>query len=202
MMERPRRTRRRVLREFVSESDILAYSISRGWVGGQSAPRDVTAAIDHEVQWPVANELVFAYLESYLTNDGCIVAMGPDAVRAEGLMQGVEADLEAQIFGERELLDRIETDDLASMGRALIQAGLGAPLVYDQSFFDSISVKATSHTEFRIREIAICSTVYMEWPEFVPLLRSIMNNDEEERVRVRAQIVLNAYIAAGLGGES
>ena len=193
------RTRRRVLRASIDEGDIEVYATSRRWTEGESAPRDVDSAVDHEVQWRVADELVFAYLESYLTNDGCILAIGSDAIQAERLMQEVESDLAAQIFGEGELLDRIETDDLPSMGRALVQAGLGAPLGYDQAFFDSISVKATSHSEFRIREIAVFSMSYTEWPEFVPLLRNIMNNDQEKRVRFRAQIVFNGYIAAGLG---
>jgi hypothetical protein len=153
------------------------------------------------VQWHVADDLVFDYLESYLTTDGCILAIGPDAVQAERLMQEVESDLAAQIFGEAELISRIDTDDLPSIGRALVQAGLGAPLRYDQAFFDSISAKATSYPEFRIRETAVFSMAYTEWPEFVPLLRNILNNDQEERVRLRAQIVFDGYIGAGLGGE-
>lgn len=195
------RTRRRVLRESVTENDIETYAEASNWPRGKSTSRDIDSAIDHEVQWHVPDGILFDYLESYLTNDGCILAIGSDAVRAERIMLRVESDLEMLIFEEGELLDRIDmADDLPDMGRALIRAGLGAPLSYNSEFFEVISANATSHSEFRIREIAVCSMIYTEWPEFIPVLRNIMNDDQEERVRVRAQIVLNAYRAAGMGG--
>jgi hypothetical protein len=169
-------------------------------------PRDIDSATDHRVQWRVDDELTFDYLENYLTSDGCYSGMGNDEIKAERLMGDADSVFELVIYSEGDLIDNIEaasdSADLAGLGKALIRAGLGAPLRYDREFFDLITVNATSYSDYRIRQFAINSMIYTEWLEFMPVLRNIITSDPEEIVRDRAQIVLNAYIAAGLGGES
>jgi hypothetical protein len=198
-----RRTRRRVLRECPLEQDFEIYTQSRNWPKERSVPRDVSSAVDHEVLWRASEGVLFDYLEAYLTGDCCILGLSTDLAQAEKLMEGVESDFEGLIFEIGELLDRVEmSDNPQELARALIRAGLGAPTDYDQEFFELMVNYATSHSEFRIREFAICSMVYMEWPEFVPILRKIAVTDPEPRVRDRAQILLSAYRAAGIGGDS
>jgi hypothetical protein len=152
----------------------------------------------------VDDGLTFDYLESYLSNDGCISGVGNDEIKAERLMEEAESVLELLLYSESDLLDNIDvasdSGDMPGLGRALIRAGLGAPLRYDREFFDLIVANATSHPNFHIRIIAICSMLYAEWPEFAPILRDIIRGDSEERVQDRAQIVLNVYIAAGIDG--
>jgi hypothetical protein len=82
------------------------------WPRGKSARRDIDSAIDHEVQWHVPDGLLFDYLESYLANDSCILAIGSDAVRAERLMRRVESDLEmsVQYRSARMILHRESTE--------------------------------------------------------------------------------------------
>jgi hypothetical protein len=202
-MPRMRRTRRRVLRGSPMEQDFAIYVESRGWPEERSVPRDVSAAVDHEVLWRATEGVLFDYLEAYLTGDACVLGLSLDLQRAEKIMESVESDFEGIIFEQDELLDRIEMSaSPQELARALIRAGLGAPLRYDKEFFDLIVGHATSHSESRIREIAICSMVYTEWPEFLPVLRRIVTSDPETRVRDRAQILLTAYRSAGIGGDS
>jgi len=202
-MSRIYRTRRRVFRESPMEQDVRIYAESRNWPLEGSVPRDVSAAVDHEVQWRVTESVVFDSLEAYLTGDSCILALSMDMPQAEALMEIVDSGFEGIIYEEDELLDKIEISaDPQRLARALVCAGLGAPLSFDQEFFDLIVHHATSSAEFRIREIAIYSMVYMEWPEFLPVLREIRANDPEMRVRDRAQVLLDAYQAAGIGGDS
>lgn len=204
-MERPMRTRRRVLREGITEDYVEEYADSNQWERLASVPRDIDSAKDHEVQWRVNDDLTFDYLESYLTNDGCFLGIGNDERNAERLMREADSVFELVIYSEDDLLSNIEaasdTADLGGLGKSLIRAGLGAPLQHDREFFDLIVANATSYPDHRIRQFAICSMIYAEWPEFVPILRNIILDDREEAVRDRAQIVLNAYIAAGVGEE-
>lgn len=205
-MARLMRTRRRVLREGITGDYVEEFADSRGWERAASVPRDIVSATDHHIQWRIDDELTFDYLESYLTNDGCFLALGHDETKTERFMREAESVFELVIYSEGDLLDNIEAAsdaiDLAGLGKALIRAGLGAPLRYGREFFGLIVGNATSYPDHRIRQFAICSMVYAEWPEFVPILRNIITSDREESVRDRAQIVLNAYIAAGVGEES
>jgi hypothetical protein len=202
-MARRYRTRRRVLRDSPMERDFSIYVGSRNWAHERSVPRDVSAAVDHEVLWRATESVLFDYLEAYLSGDACILGLSADLTQAESLMKIVESDFEGMIYELDELLDRIEISaDPQELARALIRAGLGAPLTFNQEFFDLMVHHATSNTEFRIREIAIYSMVYMEWPEFLPVLRRISADDPEMRVRDRAQILLDAYREAGIGGDS
>ena len=201
-MERPKRSRRRVLREGTTEEYIEEYSESCRWEKWASVARDIDSARDHEVQWRVGDGLMFDYLESYLSNDGCILGIANDEIEAERLMRDADSVFELLIYDESDLLGNIDvgndSSDLRGLGKALIRAGLGAPLRYDREFFDLIAGHATSHPNLQMRTIAICSMIYTEWPEFAQILRNIIRSDSEERVRNRAQIVLNAYIAAGI----
>jgi len=185
------------------ERDFEIYAESRSWPQERSVPRDASAAVDHEVLWRATEGGLFDYLEAYLTGDACILGLSEDLAQAESLIETVESDFDGMIYEEGELLDRIEMSaDPQELARTLIRAGLGAPLTFDQEFFDLIVDHATSNPEFRIREIAIYSMVYMEWPEFMPVLRRISVDDPEMRVRDRAQILLDAYRNAGIGGDS
>jgi hypothetical protein len=185
------------------EDRVAAFAESLHWTMTYDVPRNLETATDHEVTWEVEDGLALDYLESYLTGDCCVLALGENLDDAERLMESIESDFEESIFELGELLDGVDhARSGPDLARSLIRAGLGAPLGYDEEFFATFVREASADSEPRIREFALCSMVYTEWPQFVPVLKEIKSNDLEERVRDRAAIVLKAYDAAGLGGVS
>lgn len=198
----PQRTRRRVLADSEMEVVFAMYCDTRNWSVERRVPRDISAAIDHEVVWRASDKVLIDYVSAYLTNDSCICGLSSDLEAAEELMKSVESDLGEMILDDDELLSGPELAETPQeVMHALVRLGLGAPLSYDRDFFDVIVNHAASHANRFLRETAIYATVYMAWPEFVPILREIKASDPEEKVRTRAEVVLHAYLASGLGGE-
>ena len=176
----------------------MAIAESEGWPQIAKYSRDVDSARDYEVVWQVESATVH-YLESYLTGDCAAVGIGADIDSAEIPLRMLDRILPGAAYEQDELLDRVEmeTEDRELAG-SLIRAGLGAPLSSDDDYFEVMTRFSTEHPNPRIRQFALCGIVYIEWPEFVPLLRRISTDDPAESVRTRAAVVLDAYRAAGM----
>lgn len=193
------RTRRRVLRHSPMADEINELAQSYGWPIVYEADRNFDRGKGREMNWGVTREVVLGYLESHISNDCCIVAVGKDSELAERVIRQMDDDLEDEIESFAELLAALQDDeDPRHLAQSLVRAGFGAPREFDQEFFATFAKAAREHDEYRVRDIAISSVVYIEWPEFRPLLEEIQAHDSEEQVRARAAIVLRAYKAVGM----
>ncbi|MFI7134149.1 hypothetical protein ACIBQ1_51375 [Nonomuraea sp. NPDC050153] len=179
--------------------EINELAQSYGWPVVYEADRNFDRGKGREVNWGVTREAVLGYLESHISNDCCIVAVGKDSELAERVIRQMDDDLGDEIESFAELLAAIQDDeDPRHLAQSLVRAGFGAPREFDQEFFATFAKAAREHDEYRVRDIAISSIVYIEWPEFRLLLEEIQAHDSEERVRARAAIVLHAYKAVGM----
>ncbi|MER7506186.1 hypothetical protein AB0L05_35530 [Nonomuraea pusilla] len=179
--------------------EINELAQSYGWPVVYEADRNFDRGKGREVNWGVTRDVVLGYLESHISNDCCIVAVGKDSELAERVIRHMDDDLEDEIESVAELLAAIQdAEDPRDLAQSLVRAAFGAPREFDQEFFAAFAKAAREHGEYRVRDIAVSSVVYIEWPEFKPLLERIQARDSEEQVRARAAIVLHAYTAAGM----
>lgn len=193
------RTRRRVLRHSPMADEINELAQSYGWPVVYEADRDFDRGTGREVNWGVTEQVVLGYLESHISNDCCLVGVGKDPELAERVVRQMDVDLEDEIESLVELLAAIQEDeDPRRLAQSLVRAGFGAPREFDEEFFDAFAKAARENDEYRVRDIAISSLAYIEWPEFKPMLEEIKAHDPEEQVRARASMVLRAYEAAGM----
>ncbi|MEI8408935.1 MULTISPECIES: hypothetical protein [unclassified Kribbella] len=193
------RTRRRVLQRCPVDDEIDDLAQSYGWPVVYDADRDFDRGRGREVNWGVTSDSVLGYLESHISNDCCLVGVGKDPGQAEEIIARVEADLAGEIESVDGLLAVLQDeDDPRLLARGLVRAGFGAPREFDRVFFDAFAAAACHHPVYQVRDIAISSMVYIEWPEFAPLLERIKAEEPDEQVRARATMVHSAYQAAGL----
>ncbi|MFF1355521.1 HEAT repeat domain-containing protein [Streptomyces sp. NPDC058297] len=179
--------------------EINELAQSYGWPVVYEADRDFDKGKGREVNWGVTEQVVLGYLESHISNDCCIVAVGNSLELPERVVRQMDDDLEGEIESVADLLRAIQDEeDPRRLAQSLVRAGFGAPREFDQGFFDAFAKASREHDDYRVRDIAISSLVYMEWPEFKPLLEEIREHDPEDQVRARAAIVLRAYEAAGM----
>lgn len=193
-MTRILRTQRRVLRIFPFAEEAGAVASSQGWVKTYDVPRDADLSRPREITWQVEPGLGFGYLESYLSKDCCFFGLGEDADASDRMIAGIADEFRADIYGEDELVEAVTTGGSpAQLARAVVRAGLGAPLEYDPEFADPIAAVATNHDEQRVRYVAVHTMLYTEWPQFAPLLRRIVHHDPSDTVRGMAERVLRVF---------
>ncbi|MFF0623139.1 hypothetical protein [Streptomyces sp. NPDC004296] len=175
--------------------DLLAHG--HGWPIAYSREKDFERGRGVEVNWEVRERLMLGYLESHIANVCCVVAVGHDPEEAERLIADVETKLPNRVIDTTDILLGIQDDsDPRKLAKSLVQAGFGAPITFDEQFFKAFEEASTAHPIHNVRSIAITSIAYVEWPEFIPVLRTIESTDPNENVRARATLVRRAYEAA------
>lgn len=195
------RSRRRVLRRSPMADEINEFAASYDWpVVYEAQP---SKSKGYEVNWGITPSLVLGYLESNISNDCCVVAVGTEAEAAELVIERIDEELAAEIEPVDSLLATIQagaSGDARVLARGLVRAGFGAPLECHPEFFNAFSAAVREHPEPRVRDIAIASLVFMEWPEFKPVLAEVVVSEPDLQIRERATSVLAAYDASGLQG--
>ncbi|MET9108858.1 hypothetical protein [Streptomyces zhihengii] len=175
--------------------DLLAHG--HGWEVVFAQDKDFEKERGAEVNWKIREDAVLGYLESYLTDVCCFVVMGSEPEFIDTTAQEVELKLPGKVLTVGELLDNMQrATDPRALARALVESGFGAPVTFDADFFHVFEEACTQHPIHNVRSIAIASIAYVEWPEFLPLLRSVEATDTHESVRARAAHVRRAYEAA------
>lgn len=188
------RTERRVLKTYPFEDEANEIAVEQGWIKNHDVPRDSEKSQAREITWHVADGLSFGYLESYLSKDCCILAIGESLDEADGLIGGIAAELEDIIYSEEELLEGVrDAQNASALARAIVRAGLGAPVEFSREFYSIFESILTSHDDSRVREIALHSMLYLEWPSLDSLIERSMRDDPAERVRSMAFRVRESY---------
>jgi len=86
------------------------------------------------------------------------------------------------------------------LARAILRAGLGAPVRFEERFFVRIK-QAAENPEPVVREMALWAMVYPGWSQFRPVLKQVVEQDPVEAIREQAEEILIAFDAQGVPEE-
>lgn len=191
-------TPRYVLRDLLSREAVERYAEDRGWdlVAGQDA--DPESGTEYERVWLTDTTLTLHYVEDRIARYSYVFLAGDDREAVERIVPDLMRVLEP--WTPAELLDGVrEAKPGPDRGRAVLRAGIGAPLDFDQEFFDCVR-SALAHPEPPMREIGILAGSYAAWPQYRPLLEAIARDDPDAEVREMAQATLRAFDRGGVTG--
>lgn len=189
-------TPRYVLRDLLSREAVERYAEDRGWdlVAGQDA--DPEAGTEYERIWLTDTTLTLHYVEDRVARYAYVFLAGDDLEAVERIVPDLMRVLEP--WTPAELLDGVrKAAPGPDRGRAVLRAAIGAPLDFDQEFFDCVR-SALEHPEPPMREIGILATSYAAWPRYRPPLEAIARDDPDAEVREMAQAALRAFDRGGV----
>ncbi|MEV0580876.1 hypothetical protein [Streptomyces sp. RTGN2] len=89
------------------------------------------------------------------------------------------------------LLDRCETD-AACQVKILHLIAASAPEEYDESFFQRFTA-VFRNEQADVRSMALIATLYMPWPQILPVIESLRESDASIDVRNLAQSILRDH---------
>jgi len=194
-MPRYIQTRRLVLHGCPARQQAEQFAQSRGW-RLLSESFDTTAGASIELIWGIGPRIAFYYVENAVSDDCCVGLAGEDRDAAARLLPSLVESFD--VWTVEGLLDAIDgAEGPVASARAIMRAGLGAPVEYDERFFSRLR-DAAEHSEPMVREIALCAMVYPGWPQFRPILRRAAEFDPVERVAERATYILEGFDRAGV----
>ncbi|WP_146074997.1 HEAT repeat domain-containing protein [Streptomyces sp. Ru73] len=179
-----------------NEEEVATVAEKLGWPLIGRLPEDVSALAPRETFWGKSQDLVLHYQEDVISKSPCAFLTGANKKQVETAARLLEAQLKPATL--EELLKAAEAtknlpDDYAL---AVLRLGLGAPEHFDERFSASIA-RAVAHEDEEVRKSAAWATSYTAWPQFVPLLTEMAEQDPSENVRRVAQKILNAYTGEG-----
>lgn len=193
------RSKRYILRERGHE--VLVRRLVASFGGSVVAERagNKRKNIARAVIWEIIPGLTVGYYDDARAEASCLI------VRSERDI----AEVQAYETLLRQNLDFLEESDLLAALResepgtkdqilCLLRLGIGAPLDFDQRFFDQLSM-AVQNVEPDVRIATLRGITYTEWPQFRPLLQHIASSDSDESVRKLANQIVSAYDRHRLG---
>lgn len=151
--------------------------------------------LSYEEAWATADGAVSVhYVEDPLVNVSYLVLRdrGTHQLTASFL-----ADLPA--FGHAEALDLArQATDRNDQVRGLYRLAVMFPS-FDPDAFDVFAAYATRAQTPLLREAAVDAMGYRSWPQFIPLLEQIEQQDSDAEVRQRAKVILTEARKANPG---
>jgi hypothetical protein len=185
-------SRRLVTRECPCLDDITALAQGNGW----PISSDDSDNRKHEVKWDVGPQVTLHYVEDKVILMCYIFVTSTLPNLANGYADAIERELGTLTVDQ--ISDMVEMEqDPVRQGSEIIRLGVAAPPDYDDDVFERISTALGARDE-RLREMAIWATSYSAYPQYRPLLRRIANEDPVQRLRERAEMMLEAFDRAGV----
>lgn len=194
-------TGRTVLRAADAEPEFTAYAERSGMRKLEEVSAPPGAGLVRELWWSAGqNAKVYLAMDDV---SGCwfFTVEGGDQSDVEELSRRLHREFD--VWENDALLEAI--DEVAGVeGRheaAILRAGLGAPLSFDEDVFDYL----TDHfrdAEVGIRRAAVWAVSYSPWPEYLPLLREVARNDPDEDVRHNATLFIELITKREKGRDS
>jgi hypothetical protein len=165
---------------------------------GWQRVEEVTEAGARQVLWAVGPGSSLTYVEDPVSHNAYAVLVSEDREEFERVLDVIREEL--MPMERRALLTSIdEAREPLARARAVIRAGLGAPVQYDEEFFTRIR-EAFGSSETWVREAAVWATAYSPWPQYRPLLAAVAESDPEEKLRSDAAAILAGFDAEGVEG--
>lgn len=169
------------------------FAEEHGWAAG---PVEDNGAGRMSWSWYVDETTVFRVTRDPASGEFYCRFHGPDRAALGDLLAAAEERLD--VWDTADLLDApFEETDPKLLVQAVFRLGLGAPMVHTHEFMPPL-LHAMAQEHPMLRAAAVRSTAYTEWPEFVPILEAMADNDPDERVRAEAAKVVGVYRQAGI----
>ena len=192
-----RMTPRYILRDHPARALVEEYARERGWPLVSEAPGDPDRVIGSHVIWLTPTTITLDYEEDYVARLSYVYFRGDDFTSLPGMVADLKNALRP--WERDEFLQAVSA---ARTGQeralAVLHAGFGAPLEFDQEFFDAIS-SCMAADETPLRDAAVLAAGAAAWPQFRPVLEQVAANDPEAEVREMAKAALRAYDKFGIG---
>ena len=190
-------SRRYILRRYPDLESVERYAQERKWSLISEAAENQDRGIKHEVRWLTPTTITLHYEDDYISQQSYAYFAGDDFNALPGLVADLTEAL--QPWSLDELLQAIAGARTGpERARAVLRAGLGAPMEFDQEFFDAISECMTAE-EAPLRAAGVLASGASPWAQFRPPLERIASEDPEAEVREMAQATLRAYDRFGIG---
>ncbi|WP_405595674.1 hypothetical protein OG741_05395 [Streptomyces sp. NBC_01410] len=184
-------SRRLILKDWGSEEEVMQFGAEGNWEAVQDQSFDIPEGIVRNVMWQVTPDIVLQYAVDSRSECSVFVLIGSPEDSVQRLQESIERNVHPWTLNELiTAVDRAE--DREALYRAVLRAGVGAPREFHRKFFKRIK-KAILNGDSRIRSAGIWATAYSRWPEFVPLLTDVSQQDPLESLQRDARIILNHY---------
>lgn len=186
-----RMTSRYVLLEQAGPEIVEDYAHERGWPCTSEAQEDQDRGIKREIRWLTETTITLHYERDYISGETYVYLAGDDYESLPNLVENLTSSL--PVWSRDALLRAV--DEAAAgpdTGRAVLRAALGAPMEFDQEFFDRINSCMTA-SEAPLRNVGMIAAGAASWKEFRPTLEHIASSDPDAEDREMAQGVLRAY---------
>lgn len=187
----PRATPRYVLRADDGEAVAGRFAAERDWDLIARDVADPERGAELEVVWATDGPVTFQFQEDHVLNEGYVYLAGRD----RALVERHEADLTGSldVWSRDELLrEAARHDEGPARGRAILRAGLGAPMEFDREFYDLITGAMRAGGP-AMRAIGIRACAYSPVAEYRPTLEELARSDGEQQIRDLAQVTLRAF---------
>jgi len=184
-----------VLRRCPAQEEINRYAAANNWARIADSTTD-SAKPRREIVWKIAPATTLLYVEDDMSPNCFVVVGSGTASMANSAANRVYEELRP--WSLQDLTHQVdESRNPLAFGRALTRLGIAAPHDFDPGVYDRM-VNGLRHADERVRDMSIWATTYSPWPEYRPVLADIAAHDEVDKLRERAQLVLDAMDATGV----
>ncbi|GAB3417842.1 hypothetical protein [Flindersiella endophytica] len=194
----PRATPRYVLRAGEPEEQASGFADEQGWDLISREQADPDRGREFELMWATDRPVTFHYQEDNVAHEGYAYLAGDDRELVAGYESQLVAALDHWSFDDL-LREVSEQPDGPDRGAAVLRAGIGAPMDFDQRFFDVIHAAMTDENP-QMRGIGVLACSYSPQPQFRPSLEAIAESEPDPEIRDLAKSTLRAYDEFEIGG--
>jgi len=145
--------------------------------------------IPFELTWITSDEETgIHYIEDYVVGFPYLVIDGKDL---EETVYSIQSSFD--VYSTEEILQWVETAaNPEEQAKAVFHLGVVAPQEFDSRFFD-VFQRVFLNPNPEVRMAAIKASAYMGWREFREILEHLKSTDPDEKVRAKADVMLQAF---------
>lgn len=182
---------RQVLRPGTTKQTVASFAQLVRWPLVEEVQRDQERGIDGLAEWELPHDVSFFLCEDADFGIPYFVFTGPERRVVAPYMAQAQAALNP--WGLDELLERHNRlPDSPELAETTLLVGLAAPNDFNPQVYQRIRSAMHSKNE-NVRWIAVWSTTYTGYDEFISDLRHTKDNDAVDWVRERASNVLEVF---------
>lgn len=189
-------TRRILLRDDVDFAEVRRFVESKNGMEIFSSWLDEAEALQYRTIWNVGDGLSLWHTKDNIVGCSYVQVAGVDMNSADRLLAEVEDYL--PVFSRNELLSSVDDSfDSIALGISLMRLGVTGSVGFDSEIHDVISAEFYSEYE-EVRDMAVWAASYAPYLEYLPDLEEVRENDPSEKVRRRAELVIQIYRQLGV----
>ncbi|GCB93135.1 hypothetical protein [Streptomyces noursei] len=193
-----RRSRRFLMQEFTSEEQVNRLAASEGWSKVLDSPAKRFGSEPRRISWEMAPGILFNYVSDRKLHTSYVVITSRESVdldQYESVLHGSGL----AVCTDASILESItEAETPEERGRALVRAGIGAPLLPDNRYSRAF-INSVRDTSPDVRKNGLMGIGYAEWEPFRELLEAVAQQDPNAQVRGLAKRMATAFVEAGIG---